>query len=563
MDLWYLGKTKISDEQPQGVDVKYEPEYESIENEIQKRSAASAEGGVDWNLVIKVASEILQNKSKDLKVASYLGVALFNVQEIEGLAISLRVFRNLLTDHWEGLFPPKKRMKGRMAAIEWWLEESDKVIAGLDDILPISSERFQQMKEDIRTIDSVLRDSVDEPPMVINLERFLDKIPVIEEERVEADVDESADPDKLTDSEEKSTDGSSKNDSKKEEAVSDNLSETDDDVEKPTGTKELHSAEKHSLVTADTESSHENEKDAIAFWTRKTREVVSFLRSRRIDDSRPYRLTRIAAWTMLDSLPPVKATDDRKTSIPPPSSQIQKILVNLREKQNWNGIIQTSEQTLSVSIYWLDLNRYTDEALSHVGEGTANEAKKAIIQELDHLLDKLPGLEKLCFSDGMPFADSETLTWLKANRKPFRNENPAGKGGQSYPSGDSWMLERFGKAQDLARQKKLIEAVEMMQSEWQPGFTKREQLLWRLALTQIMVRSKISHLALPHLEQIMQDINDYKLEDWDPELAIKGLKVVWEGFKAHPNKAFSEKAGETQNRIAKINPAEAIRLSDV
>ena len=554
MDLWYLGKTKISDEKPEGIDVKYEPEYESIETEIQKRSAASAEGGVDWNLIIKIASEILQNKSKDLKVASYLGVALLNVQGTEGLAVSLRLFRDLLEDHWEGLYPPKKRMKGRMAAIEWWLEESDKVIVGLEDILPISSERFQQMKDDIRSIDSVLRDSVDEPPMVIQLERLIDKIPVIQEESVEEEIEEPVE-------QEESKAATPTIGSKTEKPVPDDTSKTINDVEVVKDTKESQSAEKDFLVTTDTESGYENEKDAIAFWTRKTREIVSFLRGRRIDDSRPYRLARIAAWTMLDSLPPVKAKDDRKTSIPPPSSQIQKILANLREKQNWNGIIQTAEQTLSVSIYWLDLNRFTDEALSHSGDGTAKEAKQAIIQELNHLLGKLPGLERLCFSDGMPFADSETLTWLKANRNPLGNEKQAGKDGQSYPSGDSWMLERFGKAQDLARQKKLIEAVEMMQSEWQPGFTKREQLLWRLALTQIMVRSKISHLALPHLEQIMQDINDYKLEDWDPELAIKGLKVVWEGFKAHPNKAFSEKAGETQNRIAKINPAEAIRLA--
>ncbi len=52
----------------------------------------------------------------------------------------------------------------------------------------------------------------------------------------------------------------------------------------------------------------------------------------------------------------------------------------------------------------------------------------------------------------------------------------------------------------------------------------------------------------------------FRLEEWDPDLALKGLEVVWLGFKIHTDQAAKDQLGDILNRIAKLDAAEAVRL---
>jgi type VI secretion system protein VasJ len=85
-------------------------------------------------------------------------------------------------------------------------------------------------------------------------------------------------------------------------------------------------------------------------------------------------------------------------------------------------------------------------------------------------------------------------------------------------------------------------------------------MLWRLALCQILLSSKKVNMALPHLEVILEIIDNYKLEDWDPELALKGLKMVFQGYNAHSDKAIKQQSEQILKQIGKIHPVEAFRL---
>ena len=122
------------------------------------------------------------------------------------------------------------------------------------------------------------------------------------------------------------------------------------------------------------------------------------------------------------------------------------------------------------------------------------------------------------------------------------------------------MTEMIQKAHALAKKKKLVEAVTSLQQEIRGSFSKRQRLLWRLGLSQVLMNSKQPKLAVPHLEAILEDIEIYRLEDWDPDLALKGLKIVWLGHKVHTDKAGKDRSPDILNRIAKLDPAEALRL---
>ena len=82
----------------------------------------------------------------------------------------------------------------------------------------------------------------------------------------------------------------------------------------------------------------------------------------------------------------------------------------------------------------------------------------------------------------------------------------------------------------------------------------------RLALSRILIGSQRIDLALPHLDLILKDIETYHLTLWDPDFALRGLTLAWTGFKNHKEKAVQKDADEILNRIAELDPVEALAL---
>jgi type VI secretion system protein VasJ len=107
---------------------------------------------------------------------------------------------------------------------------------------------------------------------------------------------------------------------------------------------------------------------------------------------------------------------------------------------------------------------------------------------------------------------------------------------------------------------KLQEALKRIQQELRKSFSGKERFLWRLALSQLLMNNKQARLALPHLEAIIKEVDFYRLEEYDPELALKGLRLAWLGMSAQPDPMFKEKATETLHRIARLDLTEVIRL---
>lgn len=525
MDLLSLGKEPISPDQPVGSDVRYEPEFEELQAEIEKLSSPSAVGGIDWKKVSVNASAILAEKSKDILVAGYLAVALIYTGEIEGLSVGLRIFRDLLDQYWENLYPPKKRMWGRLAAIEWWLERTESALQRLEST-PQPPEAIQQIKENLEQIDKRLGECLEDPPSVKAIQRLLDAIPSLSEKKPEGEAPPPQEKPELA-------------------------TAPDRKPEKPPPSAPPAEAED---ITS--------EKDAqriLRFGLQKIRQVAAYLNENDPTNSLSYRCTRIAAWSTAETLPPAV---NGKTRVPPPPAQVVKIVHDLRQKGDWEALVKSAERRLSQFIFWLDLNRFVAEALVSLGGGY-REAHDVVCRETAFLIHRLPGLDGLSFSDGMAFADPETKQWL--NGITFGASAVADEPVLKVELGltdadEDQMAETIQKAQALAREKKFVEAVESLQQELRKSLSQKKTLQWRLALSQILMSSKQANLAAPVFEQVLQDIELYRLEEWDPDLALEGLKLVWAGFNSQTDKALKGKAGDILNRIAKLDPAEALRL---
>lgn len=509
MDFLSLGKEPIQPDQPAGQEARYTPEYEQLQGEIDKLSLPSASSGVDWRKVENLASIILAQKSKDLAVASYLAVALVYNRQVEGLALGLQMYKDLLENFWETLYPTKVRMRGRVRTMEWWVEKMEAALATLAQAsFPL--ELFQQVKENFDKIDDFISQNIEEPPVLSGLRDFFRTV----EQTAIAPPASAPSP--------------------------------------PTGEKPLPREEPEVI------SSAQEAQKALNSALAKMREVATFLFQENIANPQAYRLNRIASWGLVENLPP---GIDGKTKIPPPPGPIRNNLNDLKAKGNYEALLKAAEGKISQYIFWLDLNRLVVEALTMLGS-PYEAAGEVVKEETAYLISRLPGLEELSFADGTPFADLETKGWLKEIAVPGGGVS-ASLGGSSVPvniSEEDLLGKEIAKAREMIKEGKVLEAISALQQQMHKSSSGKEKIFWRLAMAQLLLDMKKPRPARPYLEQILKDIENYRLEEWDPELALRGLKIIWLGWSNAPEPPWKERLAEIIWRIAKLDLAEAMRL---
>ena len=267
IDLASLGKNPISSDQPTGSDVRYEPEFEELQAEIDKLSSPSAADGTDWKKVSRLSTKILAEKSQDLLVASYLAVAQIHTNQMEGFCEGLRLYRALLQHFWDNLFPAKKRMRGRVAAIDWWLEKSDTALQLLQ-LDPLPAEQIEEYRQDIKNIDGLLQEFLKDAPLLRPLERFLDGIPVKTE--------------------------------KKPEPEAPPLSEVEPEPRPAPKLKPAPPAE-----TGDIASPSDAEK-VLRGALQTMRRAADYFQNKDLSRPQGYRWRRIAGWSLIQALPPAE-----------------------------------------------------------------------------------------------------------------------------------------------------------------------------------------------------------------------------------------------------------------
>jgi len=122
----------ISADRPAGEDLRWTPEWDRIKEarraddglntgKWQRRDRKRAE----WPLVQQLATALLQSRSKDLQLATWLTEANVKLHGFLGLREGLHLVRELMIRFWDaGLFPPiEEGPQDRSAPFEWMNEK--------------------------------------------------------------------------------------------------------------------------------------------------------------------------------------------------------------------------------------------------------------------------------------------------------------------------------------------------------------------------------------------------------------------------------------------------------
>ncbi|MBC8440596.1 MAG: type VI secretion system protein TssA [Deltaproteobacteria bacterium] len=511
MEIIKLGNTPISEDAPAGKDVKYEPSFESLSQEIAKLSSPSVSSGINWDTVINLSVQILEKESKHLQVVSYLNYGLMKTQGLEGLCQGIHVLKELLKNYWETMFPPKKRMKGRRGIIAWWSEKTIEFISSVDPVI-WEKEKRDILIDDMNFIDKFLGESMEDAPLLIPMIKRIKE--TISEKAIEAAGENAPEPGT----------GTSKGQPATKKMIAEPLLDSDTDASAMVG-------------------------QGLSILGKS----ISGLKKKNKYQPLPYRLSRIAAWATLDKLP---VATGGKTMIPPPDDQIISSITGLYDSGNWEALTDSCEGRVRQFLFWLDLSRYVAESMEQM-----NHPEVALVIEAETALfvQTLKGIEKLSFSDGTPFADSATLEWIKQLKS-----KDAGKTDSSDAGGTGGINQIISQqmiaAQQLIKEKQLDKALLLFQEHLLKAKSERERFLWKTGLCQLLINSKQLKIAASYIDDILENINKFNLETWEPENAIKALSLVLTGLRLQKKGQHEQLIETIIKRISMLDPVKALQI---
>src|SRR5688572_25202638 len=117
----------IAASKPGGDDIRYDPVFDQIkqarieEDDLPTGDWARVRKTADYAQVVKLATEVLSKRSKDLQIAAWLTEALLKREGFAGLASGLDLLSAMLGGFWDHLYPMVEDddLEYRAAPLDW------------------------------------------------------------------------------------------------------------------------------------------------------------------------------------------------------------------------------------------------------------------------------------------------------------------------------------------------------------------------------------------------------------------------------------------------------------
>lgn len=549
MQLETLGTNPISEEAPAGKDVRYEPDFEALSAQIAKLGSPTAVSAVEWDTVIDLSSRILETQSKHLQVAAYLNYALIKKHGWDGLSQGVHIFKELLEHFWPTLFPPQKRMKGRVGIVIWWVEKISEYLDGAQGVV-WDTEKRSRLMDDLDAIDRFLSDNVDDAPLLLPTIRKISDL--IEEEapvqtepepEPQSQQDPAPEPEPVPQPEPTPRSRPEPGEPAAPTPVAGPVKPARSVTPSPSPSPAARAVPE---TGADPESLLGQGLDCLG-------RAANGLRGENIYNPVPYRLSRISAWTDIGELPPATGG---KTLIEPPDSDIIAGIKSLYDAGSWADLAESCEDKVRQFLFWLDLSRYVSESMEKLG---AAQVSRIIDAETRVFVQNLKGIETLAFVDGTPFADNATREWIRQ----ISSQDSGTAKSQAAPGGDETRTEvgqTVDQATALIRENKLDEALSLFKANLGRAGSMREKFLWKTGLLRVLVGSKQTRIAAVYAWDILEIIDRYSLDHWEPQLSVEAMSLALTSLRLEEKDENDALIQGLIKRVSLLDPVQALTL---
>ncbi|MEM5310266.1 type VI secretion system protein TssA [Paraburkholderia sp. JHI869] len=282
------------------------------------------------------------------------------------------------------------------------------------------------------------------------------------------------------------------------------------------------------------------------------------------------RLVRCIRWDTLHEVPPSDAASH--TRLLAPRAELRSQMKRLVLQKQWNELIERVEGAFmeGVNHLWFDLQYFQQTALDHLG-APYNSWREQLRADLALFLERLPGIERLSFNDGTPFADDTTLEWIARHAvvrdleagevvAPLPVSADTGEGGV----GDWPEIE--AQARDLVAREGIEAAFAWL--EGLPGMkTERHRFLQRFVMARLAQNAERSDTAMALLLELDGAAKSLPLVRWDPALVFELKLQLVRALMAASSRKDADKPGLTrqiaalQGEMTVLDPARMLSLA--
>ncbi len=577
---------------PCGEDLSYDAVYDEIqearreEDELPQGEWERPRKTADYREVVKLASEALATRTKDLTLAAWLTEALLFEEGFTGLRQGLALLHALLDGFWEHVHPrlEDEDPEFRAAPLNWVGDhltiptKSVPLTAKGINLLEYGESLQVPPEEDTKSDsekrkkrDAALKEGVHPPEEVENafaatpkawykalaadLQGSLDQLDALDrlgrEKFGEMDAPSYLDLRKALGEVQKVAQG-----------FLDRKLELEPDPVEPEPLTEGAVAEGGA---ASGEAAGAGGPAAISVEPASRQDAASrvaaaarYLRREDPRNPAPYLMLRGLRWGELR----VRGSDLDPRLLEAPPTPVRSNLKGLLLDGKWDVLLESGEEVMATTHGrgWLDLQRYVLTACANLGAAYDHVAS-AIRGALAALLTDLPQLLDMTLMDDTPTANAETQAWLQREVIPHLGGGASEEGTGRASTAAAEARKRLGRnVYDLAmsqvRQGQPQKGIQLLMQEAEEESSARGQFILRSHAANIMVDSGLQPVALPILEQLVQLVEKHNLEEWEAgELIAKPLGLLYRCLDDASRKA------ELHDRICRLDPLQAISFS--
>jgi type VI secretion system protein ImpA len=545
----------IPGDAPAGADLRYAPTYTQLtearreEDDAPQGEWKRARKVAEYDVVVKVATDALATKSKDLMIAAWLTEALTRREGFAGLAYGLDLVRGLVDKYWDGVFPQidEGDLGLRVRPLNWigsGLEPSVKAVplnrAGHDFITYTLSRQlgYESAVSSDNTKKAARQKEIDGgkvPPE--EFDKSFEGTPKAWYKQLVAALDKSQSSLAALDAQGNEKFGDdAPSFSKLQSALEAVHHLASQLLEK----KLLADPDPPEVVAAEAAAAAvasgapapaegaprvmSAEPTDINDATMRVVSAARWLRKNSPSNPASYLLLRGLRWGEVRA----SGRTPNPKLLEAPGGEMRVKLKTLMIDGAWDQLLDAAEQVMGTPAGrgWLDLQRYTLTACAGLGS-TYDAPAGAIRGALRSLLADIPDLPSMSLMDDLPAANSDTRSWLKELGPLATSENGAAADGPSTAPAvpASYIDERVRVEIQAGRPAK---AIDILMREIDRETSRRARWMRQAQIARVMVDAGLETVAKPILEQLMAEIESHKLEEWEAgELVAQPLVLLW------------------------------------
>jgi len=588
----------IPGENPSGKNLRYDPVYDKI-REARREEEAGPLGELhdvkkaDYPLVIKLATDVLSTKSKDLQIAAWLTEAVLVREHIAGLRESLDLLKGLLEKFWDSLYPEIEDddVEIRAAPLGWVGSKLAFTVRRLPltksklDLFTFQESRQVGYEKDCEGNDAktAARNAAINDDKKCSAEEFDDAVRATGDayyEKLGGSLTAALESlDALGTLSDEKFGRDAPNFASLRTALEEMqemvqhyykpaVEEPETPAEEPAEEVQEESSAAAASGTAPAKrravSAEPVDRDDAM---QRVAAVAGFLRRESPQNPVPYLLLRAARWGELRA----SGTSLDPAILEAPPTEKRTHIKKMAMEGKWAEVLEGAESAMGLPCGrgWLDLQRYAVRACESLGSEYEPVAA-AIRADLRALLADYPDLLNASMMDDTPAANAETQAWLResilppppappSELAPAPEPEPVPIVAASPNADGEKRPDVVELAMKAARAGKVQEAIGMLTQEIGNERTGRGRFQKHIQLANIFLATKHEAIAFPILVELAEEIERRKLEEWeDPALVAQPLALLYRcSEKLGRNDAEKEKIYQ---KLCRLDPGQALAL---